>query len=448
MKLSYDRRVQLLALAAGLPGTAIALILLWVGDYSSRTIWTVAFLIMALWLGFAASVRHRIVFSLQTLSNLLAAMREEDFSVRARGARRDDAMGEVMIEVNSLSQTLREQRLGALEATALLRTVMEEIDLAIFTFDNESKLRLVNRAGERLLARPTERLLGFTATELGLGTCLEGEPARTMELAFPGGSGRWGMRRGSFRQAGLRHRLLVLSDLSRTLRDEERQAWQRLIRVMGHELNNSLAPIQSVAQSLESELNALTARANSPDGDDGQDQAALLEDIKAGFGIIRSRSEALARFMAAYSRLARLPAPKLAPVNVRDWVCRVAKLETRVKIQVKEGPEVTIPGDTDQLEQLLINLLHNAADAVLEGGSSAQVGWTRQDSQLDVWVRDDGPGIQNKANVFVPFFTTKPGGTGIGLALSRQIAEAHGGTLTLENRHDGRGCEARLRLPL
>src|SRR5689334_7869082 len=263
MNLSYERRVQVLALAAGLPGSAIALILLWTGDFSSRTAWTLTLLIAALWLGFAASVRHRVVFSLQTLSNLLAAMREEDFSVRARGASRDDAMGEVMIEVNSLSETLREQRLGALEATGLLRTVMEEIDVAIFTFDNENKLRLVNRAGERLLARPTERLLGFTAAELGLGAALEGEPARTMELSFPGGSGRWGMRRGTFRQAGLPHHLVVLSDLSRALRDEERQAWQRLIRVMGHELNNSLAPIQSVAQSLESNLNWLKTQGDS-----------------------------------------------------------------------------------------------------------------------------------------------------------------------------------------
>jgi two-component system nitrogen regulation sensor histidine kinase NtrY len=443
-RLSYERRIQLLALAAGLPGSAIALILLWTGDYSSRTFWTLALLIVSLWLGFAFSLRHRVVFSLQTLSNLLAALREEDFSVRGRDARRDDAMGEVMIEVNALSQTLREQRLGALEATALLRTVMEEIDVAIFTFDNETKARLVNRAGERLLARPVERLLGFTAAELGLGACLEGEPARTMELSFPGGAGRWGMRRGSFRQAGLPHQLVVLSDLSRALRDEERQAWQRLIRVMGHELNNSLAPIQSVAQSLESGLQSFASGADSPSGPG----AALLDDLRQGFGIIRSRTEALARFMAAYSRLARLPAPKLAPVPVREWISRVAKLETRVKLRVDEGPDMTIPGDADQLEQLLINLVHNAADAVLENGGGASIGWSRQDSQLNVWIVDEGPGLPNTTNLFVPFFTTKPGGTGIGLVLSRQIAEAHGGTLTLENRRDARGCEARLRLPL
>jgi len=443
-RLTYERRLQLLALAAGLPGSLISLILLWTGSYSTSAAWTLTLLIVGFWLGFALSLRHRVVFSLQTLSNLLAALREEDFSVRGRGAKREDAMGEVMIEVNALSETLRQQRLGALEAGALLRTVMEEIDVAIFTFDNETKLRLVNRAGERLLARPVERLLGFTADELGLQACLEGESSRTMELNFAGGSGRWGMRRGSFRQGGLPHRLIVLSDLSRTLRDAERQAWQRLIRVLGHELNNSLAPIQSVAQGLESGLQTAIKASELQNGPSN----AILEDLRQGLGIIRSRTEALARFMAAYARLARLPQPKLARMNVTEWIARVAKLAARIQVKIAEGPSVEISADADQLEQLLINLIRNAVDAALETGGGVEVGWSRQGSQLDVWVLDDGPGITNTANLFVPFFTTKPGGSGIGLVLSRQIAEAHGGELTLKNRTDARGCEARLRLPI
>lgn len=436
--LTYEHRIQLLALAAGLPGSLIAILLLWFGDYSSQSAWTLTVLIIIFWLGFAISLRHRVVFSLQTLSNLLAAMREEDFSIRARGARSDDALGEVMIEVNALSQTLREQRLGALEAAALLRTVIEEIDVAIFTFDNSHTLKLVNRAGERLLARPSERLLGFTAAELGLAGCIEGESARTVELSFPGGAGRWGLRRGSFRQDGLPHDLIVLSDLSRTLREEERQAWQRLIRVLGHELNNSLAPIQSVAQSMESNLQR--AQIDTPPSSKID---MVLDDLRQGLAIIRSRTEALSRFMAAYARLARLPQPTLAPVDLRELVRRVAELETRVRVQVVEGPPVTISADRDQLEQLLINLIRNAAEAVLEIGGEVLVKWSLERLRVQLSIIDDGPGLSNTTNLFVPFFTTKPGGSGIGLVLCRQIAEAHGGSLTLENRYGCRGCEAR-----
>jgi len=444
MRLTHERHIHLLALAAGLPGSLVALILVWTGNFSSGAAWTLTFFIVIFWLGFALSLKHRVVFSLQTLSNLLAALREEDFSMRARGAGTEDAMGEVMVEVNALSETLRQQRLGALEASALLRTVMEEIDLAIFTFDQDKKLRLVNRAGVRLLDRSVERLLGFTADELGLGACLEGEPARTMELAFPGGSGRWGLRRGSFRQGGLPHHLIVLSDLSRTLRDEERKAWQRLIRVLGHELNNSLAPIQSVAQSLESGLLAATKSTKVQ----GDSLGAILDDLRQGLSIIRSRTEALGRFMTAYAQLARLPQPKLLPVRVSEWVGRSVKLETRVTVSLGKGPDAVISADPDQLEQLLINLIRNAADAALETNGGVQVGWKRSRGQLELWVVDDGPGLPNTANLFVPFFTTKPGGSGIGLVLSRQIAEAHGGELILKNRADARGCEARLRLPI
>ncbi len=439
-ELFHERRVLLLALVAGLPGSVIALILLWTGPYSARTCWPLTILIVTVWLGFAASTRQRVAFPLQTLSNLLAAMREGDYSMRGRGATAPDALGDVIREVNALGQTLREQRLGAVEATTLLRKVVEEIDFAVFTFDGTQQLLVVNRAGERLLGLPAERMLGRTAAELNLAGCLEGESARTLEVSFPGGTGRWGMRRSTFREGGLQHQLLVLSDLSRALREEERQAWQRLIRVLGHELNNSLAPIHSVAESMETLLGRLPVPAEWP-----SDASA---DMKSGFGVIRARSEALGRFMSAYARLARLPQPQHAPVDVARWIARTVSLEQRLNVTVVPGPRVIISADGDQLDQLLINLLRNATDAALETGGGVRVGWSKNGESIDVWVEDDGPGLSNTANLFVPFFTTKPGGSGIGLVLSRQIAEAHGGSLILMNRKASHGVRARLRLPI
>lgn len=433
---NHERRVLAYTLLAGLPAALVALVLLWTGDFTPKVQWTLTvFILLFLW-GFAAAVRGRVAYPLQTLSNLLAALREGDYSIRARGARGEDALAEVMTEVNALGETLREQRLGALEATALLRKVMAEIEVAVFTFDAQHRLKLVNRAGERLLARPAERLLGHTAEELGLAECLDGEPARTYEGAFPGGTGRWGLRRSTFREGGRPHQLVVLSDLSRALREEERQAWQRLIRVLGHELNNSLAPIKSMANWLENLL------VREPRPTDWQ------EDMRRGLRVVAARAEALSRFMGAYARLARLPRPRLGPVEVAPWVRRVVGLETRLGVRVLSGPELTILADGDQLEQLLINLLRNAVDAALETGGGVEVGWTRSGAWLEVWVEDEGPGLPSTANLFVPFFTTKPGGSGIGLVLCRQIAEAHGGSVTLENRSTGRGCIARVRLPL
>jgi two-component system, NtrC family, nitrogen regulation sensor histidine kinase NtrY len=435
-RVSHEQRVLLLSLGVGLPGTALAMIFLWTGDFTPKVQWTLSVFLLGWWFAFAFTLRERVVRPLQTLSNLLAALLEGDYSIRSRGASADDALGLALLEINSLGETLREQRMGAREATALLRKVMDEIEVAIFTFDEDATLRLVNRAGERLLGKPGERLLGRQAEELGLGICLAGAAARTLDVAFPGGLGRWELRRSSFWQGGHPHTLVVLADLSRTLREEERKAWQRLVRVLGHEINNSLAPIKSIAGSLQK----LMLREPRP--------ADADEDLRHGLAVIAGRSEALARFMTAYARLARLPAPRLQPLEVEEWIRRVAGLEMRLDVQLVPGPPLTIQADGDQLDQVLINLIGNAVDASLETGGAVRVGWARADGHLEVWVDDDGPGLADTANLFVPFFTTKPQGSGIGLALSRQIAEAHGGGLTLANRREGPGCRARLRLPL
>ena len=439
MKISHDKRVVLLAAAAALPGIAVCLALLWTRDVADRTRWTLTALVLLAAASFLRALWERVVRPLQTVSNLLAAMREEDFSIRARGARGNDPLGEVLLEVNALADTLRRQRFGALEATALLSRVMAEIDVAVFAFDEDGELRLTNRAGERLLGQPAPRLLGQSAAKLGLAECLREETPRVLDAVFPGGAGRWEVRRSSFRQRGRPNHLLVLADVSRPLREEERQAWQRLIRVLGHELNNSLAPIQSIAGSLSGLLTQSTPPAD------------WREDAKRGLAVIASRTEALSRFTGAYARLARLPPPRFTPVELAPLLARVAGLETRLPVRLREGPPLTLSADPDQLEQLVINLVRNAVDAALETRGSVEVSWDRfngRPAQAILRVEDEGPGLTHTENLFVPFFTTKPGGSGIGLVLSRQIAEAHGGTLTLANRAGTRGCLAELRLPL
>jgi two-component system, NtrC family, nitrogen regulation sensor histidine kinase NtrY len=435
-RLGYERRILLLTLLAGLPGVVVALALLWRGPYAPRWQVTLTLLVVTGWGGFSLAVRERVRRPLQTLANMLAALRQGDFSIRARVTGGRDPLALAFMEVNALEETLRDQRLGAMEATTLLQKMLAEIDVAVFLFDETDRLRLVNRSGERLLGQPGSRILGKGAGELRLGETLEGEAPRTLDISFPGGQGRWELRRNLVRQEGLPWRLVVLSDLSRALREEERQAWQRLVRVLSHEINNSLAPIKSIAGSLQ----GLLAREDRlPD---------LEEDLARGLQVISGRAEGLGRFMQSYARLARLPRPELAPVGVEGLVRRVASLETRLPVDVVPGADLVIRADADQLEQLLINLVRNAVDAVLPGEGRVRIRWLRRGGDLELFVEDEGPGIGETKNLFVPFFTTKPGGTGIGLVLSRQIAEGHGGTLALENRPGGRGARARLTLPM
>lgn len=434
--MTNSTRYLLATLAGGLPAVVIAITLLWAHDFPPRLFWTTSLFLVITWAGGAWIVYQRLDYRLRTLANIISALREGDFSFRLRRGRRDDAYGEVILEINALAEAMRAQRLVDTEATSMLRKVLGEIDVAVFSFDAHRRLRLVNRAGEDLLGRTAEEIAGHTAEELDLHTCLDGEPARTLTLGIPGAGGRWELRRGIFRHLGRPHTLVILSDVSRALRAEEVTAWKRLIRVMGHELNNSLAPIKSLSGSLEQ----MTAQDTLP--------ADWRDDLHRGLRVIGSRADSLNRFMGAYSALARLPEPTPGPVDLAGLVRRVAEMETRLRPEIIGGHELEIRADRDQLEQLLINLVRNAADASLETGGPVRISWVASAGQLEISVQDEGPGLPDSANLFVPFFTTKPGGSGVGLFLCRQIAEAHGGSLQLTDRTDGPGCEALLRLPL
>src|SRR5580700_1142510 len=452
IRLLYEHRIGLYSLLVALPGILVSGILIWLQSWSVESKLALSIAGLFVWWMLALALHGQTVRPLQTLANVVAALREEDYSFRARGAIADDALGELSLEVNALADLLADQRIRAIEATALLRRIVEEIDAPLFAFDPGRVLRLVNPAGEKLLQQAAIRLLGRTADEIGLADCLSAASEALVALPANSSSVRWLVRQSKFREKGVPHTLVVLSDVSRALREEERSAWQRLIRVLGHELNNSLTPIKSIAGSLSTQIgNAV------PD-------AGQRQDFERGLAIIETRADNLNRFLQAYRQLAQMPPPTFRRTALAPIIERVAGLETRLHVHVVQGPPIELDVDADQLEQMLINLVRNAVEAALETRPSGSltvdekssaspledplvvIRWEASDKDLTLTVEDNGPGLLNPGNTFVPFYTTKPAGSGIGLVLSRQIAEAHGGSIHLVNRVE-KGCQARVTLP-
>jgi two-component system, NtrC family, nitrogen regulation sensor histidine kinase NtrY len=452
VRLHYEHRISLYSLLVALPGIAVSGIFIWRQPWSTESKLALSFLELFVWWILALLLHDQTVRPLQTLANVVAALREEDYSFRARGAIADDALGELSLEVNALADLLADQRIRAIEATALLRRVVEEIDAPLFAFDPDRVLQLVNPAGEKLLQQAAVRLLGRTAGEIGLADCLSAESEALVALPANSSSARWLVRQSKFREKGVPHTLIVLSDVSRALREEERSAWQRLIRVLGHELNNSLASIKSIAGSLSARL--AETQLNPED----------RRDFERGLAIIEDRTASLNRFLQAYRQLAQMPPPALKKVALLPIVERVVFLETRLVVEISRGPDVTLMVDADQIEQMLINLVRNAVEAALEPSPGddrssnsvhpaevqkpqVSLHWIVEDQNVVLTIDDNGLGLLNPSNAFVPFYTTKPAGSGIGLALSRQIVEAHGGSITLSNLAGKRGCRVQVKLP-
>jgi nitrogen fixation/metabolism regulation signal transduction histidine kinase len=437
---SAIRRAWLRCLLLALPALVLAGILLAKFKFSLAPAMLLAGCLLLYLILCAAALIEGFVRPLQTLSNVVSSLREGDTSFRARGAGAADALGELAAEVNALANLLQRQRVRSLEATALLARILEVMHAPLFAFDRDDLLQLVNHAGVQLLGIPYARCFGRSAHELGLEDLLASADQSIHSFnpnpKSPASPSRWLLRKAAFRQDGVPHTLLLLADVSLPLQEEEQMAWKRLIRVLGHELSNSLAPIKSIAGSL-------LARVDSMEGD-----SALLRDFHRGLDVIESRADALHRFVQSYRLLAQLPPPHLKPVELGPLLERVILLEQRLGIELDPGPPITLQADPDQLEQMFINLLANAVDASLANGAQpVRASWQVAGAAVQVAIEDRGLGIANAENLFVPFYTTKPSGSGVGLALAQQIARAHGGEIRLLNREDGEGARALVRLP-
>jgi two-component system, NtrC family, nitrogen regulation sensor histidine kinase NtrY len=432
---SAIRRAWLFCFLLALPTFLFAGILIWQQHVTTAPALLLLFCLLIYLLLIAASLVEGMMRPLQTLSNVVSSLREGDYSFRARGAGSSDAFGELAGEINALADLLQRQRVRSLEATALLARILEVMHAPLFAFDRENSLQLVNNAGAQLLNRPLARCFGHSAAELGLDSLLAS--ADQSVHSFGTRPSRWLLRKALFRQEGVPHILLLLADVSQPLQEEEQIAWKRLIRVLGHELSNSLAPIKSIAGSL-------LARAENISADEG-----TVRDFRRGLSVVESRADALHRFVQSYRLLAQLPPPHLRSVQAGPLLERVALLEQRVQVQIDPGPSILLNADPDQLEQMFINLLTNAVDASLANGAKpVRIGWRVAESSLVVGIEDSGMGIANSENLFVPFYTTKPKGSGVGLALAQQIARAHGGEIRLVNREDAPGARAIIHLPL
>jgi nitrogen fixation/metabolism regulation signal transduction histidine kinase len=431
---AFERRVLSGGWLVALPALAALAIVLLAGRPEVELCWLLAVAVLVLTAMLARWQHRRVVYPLYTLVGLLEALREGDYSLRGVSG---GVLGEAIYDINALADRLQRERLQSEDSARLLGKTLASLDSAVFVFDSDVRLRLLNPAAQRLLTGERHALMGRRADELGLDALLAAPSAQVVRHVFPGRSGRFEIRHAPLRNEGRNGQLLVVNDVGRALREEERQAWQRLLRVLGHEVNNSLASIHSLAGTLAS----LVAREPLPED--------WREDARGGLQVIGNRAESLARFLAGYSRLAALPPPQKRSVDLAERIAAVARLEQRLAVRVEDGPPLSLQADPDQLEQALINLLHNAVEASLDGGKGEVVmRWRSEGERVLIEILDDGPGLPGSDNLFVPFFTTKPGGSGIGLALVRQIAEAHEGGVSLGARESAPGAVAQLWLPL
>ena len=441
----FEAHLIRLVLLASLP---LLLLLLWVMVLADISIWLILLtgLIGSLMILYTSySIYQKISYQFRSISNLLEALIQGDYTLRARTDQSSGAFDELVVAINGLAKRLSQQRWESVESQLLLRTIIEHIDVAIIALNQDNQIRFLNPAAENLLQLKNSLTNRELLQQLAFVQELTSGCHQVVELSLGYQQGRFNVYVEEFREDGKQHKLLFITDIRTLLRSEERKAWQDLVRVISHEINNSLSPIASISQTLQRLLER-----------DAQ-HADVIGNLREGLGIISERAKGLSQFVDSYKQLAKLPEPQTQPLSIRPLVEKIVALFNHQPITIEAERDFILQLDPVQFEQVLINLLKNAIEATAlanpnNPGSTITIRWSvsRQFFKLDIC--DQGSGISNPDNLFVPFYSTKKQGSGIGLVLCRQIIEAHNGRLSLSNlalnNQNSGGCCASIELPL
>ncbi|MEH6384834.1 MAG: ATP-binding protein [Colwellia sp.] len=433
--------VLIASLVAILPLCFVSLILLSMAELPEHLFWTLLFMVVGSFIWSLVYLQRRILFALRSISNALMSLAESDYSIRLGLCERGQILDEVVRSVNRLRDLLHAERTGAAETGALFARVVEKVDVALFAFDPNGNLCMVNERGLLLLNRSRKEVLDKSAQMLGLAACLASSDNKVLRLNLAGSASNWLIKKAQYREFGAPRELVIMSDLTAPLREKELEAWQRLVAVLRHEISNALAPIKSYSQTLGWTL-------RQTERHEGWEQ-----DCIEGLAVIERQTTALNYMMQSYKNLNQLPTPVPHYFDLQLWLAEIVKQELRLPVQIFSGEPLELYGDRELLSQALVNIINNA----IEASTNAQppiISWqvlTRPGNNhtwLTLDITDFGEGVANEDNLFVPFFTTKAKGSGIGLLVCRGIIEVHGGHFNLMNKAHGQGCIARIQLPL
>ncbi|MGX5173583.1 sensor histidine kinase [Aliikangiella sp. IMCC44653] len=428
-----------LVLIASVPCLTLALFCMRFAGASYYLISFFAIIFLLLIIYAALTGKNRANYQLQTLSNLVEAMIDGDYTLRGR-KQSNPAFQDLLNRINLLADNLHKHKLKAEESQLLLEKIIQQMDVLVFATDNNNHIVMINDAARKTLGFNSSLDNGYKLSDIGMEDLVGYKNSGVVKLNKNSISGEFVLFKDQFYSDNQKHQLFLLTRIEKLLKEKEREAWQNLLRVLSHELNNSLTPIATFSTTMLRKINK-------------EQQVTDIEKFKDGLSIIKERAESLNQFITSYSQLSHLPQANKQDFNWAKKLKQLSKLFPDCCVinnfKFKQDPKHVIQADPHQMEQVFINLLKNAREAMagLEL-KKIEINAEVANENLIITIKDCGSGIANPKNLFVPFYTTKKSGSGIGLTLCQQILSSHDATLHLTNRENSAGAQATIVFPV